>query len=347
VQTNSSKPTYSHYTFNFTATDTLSNFEPYYNATGGTPQHYFLFDSLKVVATGTITDSIRTYNTQIVDISDYYPFGAPMAGRTWSKGNSYRYGFNNQEKDDEIAGKGNINTAEYWEYDTRLGRRWNIDPVFKDNQSPYSAFDNCPILVSDVNGDDGNNPNQDKRVNFIVVPNKKERNDKDLSKSSRKALQQGYKSAKAAAKKNGYVLIEASTVAQVDRQIGKALKNGGKIGTLIFDGHGYYKSPGFQIGNKRVIRENGKFVTKNPYNTKTADNVQSQIESLGKYADRANVEPYTTEVGSLSKIHGFLIELYEGENYLTLYKRNQPTNAVNPNKVINFLTGAGHLSSYI
>ena len=40
----------------------------------------------------------------------------------------YRYGFQNQEKDDEIKGEGISYTAEYWEYDSRLGRRWNLDP---------------------------------------------------------------------------------------------------------------------------------------------------------------------------------------------------------------------------
>jgi hypothetical protein len=40
----------------------------------------------------------------------------------------YRFGFNGQEKVNEIAGVGNHNTAEFWEYDTRLGRRWNLDP---------------------------------------------------------------------------------------------------------------------------------------------------------------------------------------------------------------------------
>jgi hypothetical protein len=40
-------------------------------------------------------------------------------------GRVYRYGFNGQEKSDEIAGEGNHNTAEFWEYDTRTGRRWN------------------------------------------------------------------------------------------------------------------------------------------------------------------------------------------------------------------------------
>ena len=55
--------------------------------------------------------------------------------------------------------------------------------------------------------------------------------------------------------------------------------------------------------------------------------------------DRANVVNYTKEAGSLSKIFGFLIEMSNGADYLTIYKRNQPTNAVNPKTSINFLTG--------
>ena len=43
----------------------------------------------------------------------------------------YQYGFIGQEKDDEVSGAGNINAAEFWQYDTRLGRSWNVDPIFK------------------------------------------------------------------------------------------------------------------------------------------------------------------------------------------------------------------------
>jgi hypothetical protein len=67
----------------------------------------------------------------------------------------YRFGFNGQEKVDEIAGAGNHTTAEFWEYDTRLGRRWNRDPVVKPWESSYACFANNPIWYSDVNGDDG------------------------------------------------------------------------------------------------------------------------------------------------------------------------------------------------
>jgi hypothetical protein len=93
------------------------------------------------------------YYPQVISSQDYYPFGAPMKERTFSSA-GYRYGFNGQEKSDEIAGAGNHNTAEYWEYDTRLGRRWNLDPFRKPWQSDYSALSNSPIWRVDPDGDD-------------------------------------------------------------------------------------------------------------------------------------------------------------------------------------------------
>lgn len=63
-----------------------------------------------------------------------------------------RYGLNGQEKDGEIAE--GIYTADYWEYDSKLGRRWNVDPVVKPNESPYATFANNPIWFIDVTGAD-------------------------------------------------------------------------------------------------------------------------------------------------------------------------------------------------
>jgi len=65
---------------------------------------------------------------------------------------NYRFGFNTQEKVDEISGLGNHNTALFWEYDTRLGRRWNLDPVIKPWISHYSTLSGNPILNIDPLG---------------------------------------------------------------------------------------------------------------------------------------------------------------------------------------------------
>ena len=63
------------------------------------------------------------------------------------------YSFNNQEHDDEIAGDGNSMTAEFWQYDARLGRRWNLDPITETDISHYACFANSPIYHYDLNGD--------------------------------------------------------------------------------------------------------------------------------------------------------------------------------------------------
>lgn len=67
---------------------------------------------------------------------------------------NYIYGFQGQEDDPEIKGKGNSYTAEFWQYDSRLGRRWNTDPVVKEYESPFACFGNNPILYIDPNGAD-------------------------------------------------------------------------------------------------------------------------------------------------------------------------------------------------
>jgi len=64
----------------------------------------------------------------------------------------YRYGFGGQEQDNELYGHGNSYTAEFWQYDTRLGRRWNVDPVRVAWESGYAVFRNSPLLFSDPSG---------------------------------------------------------------------------------------------------------------------------------------------------------------------------------------------------
>lgn len=85
------------------------------------------------------------------DITAYklYPFGSPLPTRTFQS-EDYRYGFNSQEKVDEISGTGNHNTAEFGELDTRLGRRWNLDPKPNPSSSNYSVFANSPIWIMDA-----------------------------------------------------------------------------------------------------------------------------------------------------------------------------------------------------
>lgn len=66
---------------------------------------------------------------------------------------NYVFGFNGQEQDNEISGTGNSYTAEFWQYNPRLGRRWNIDPVDKPWESSYACFANNPLYFIDPKGD--------------------------------------------------------------------------------------------------------------------------------------------------------------------------------------------------
>ena len=68
--------------------------------------------------------------------------------------NSYRYGFQGQEKDDEIKGAGNSLNYTFRMHDPRVGRFFATDPLEKvfTDISPYSFSANNPILFIDNYG---------------------------------------------------------------------------------------------------------------------------------------------------------------------------------------------------
>ena len=56
----------------------------------------------------------------------------------WSQDTGvYRFGFQNQEKDDEVKGMGNSVNFRYRMHDPRLGRFLSVDPIFADY--PYNS----------------------------------------------------------------------------------------------------------------------------------------------------------------------------------------------------------------
>jgi len=98
------------------------------------------------------TSTRNSHTSRHSGLSRYYPFGMQMQGREFAGGMGYRYGFGSQESDNEVSGRGNSYTAEFWQYDCRLGRRWNLDPVPQISLSDYSVNGNNPILNIDPNG---------------------------------------------------------------------------------------------------------------------------------------------------------------------------------------------------
>jgi RHS repeat-associated protein len=66
----------------------------------------------------------------------------------------YRYGFNGQEKDDEIKGTGNSLDFGARIYDSRLGRFLSLDPLMTKypSESPLSFVGNSPLIFIDPDG---------------------------------------------------------------------------------------------------------------------------------------------------------------------------------------------------
>lgn len=71
---------------------------------------------------------------------------------------SYRYGFNGKEKDDEIkGGEGDTYDYGFRMYDPRIGRFFSVDPLTAKfpSWSPYAYAFNNPILNIDLDGLEG------------------------------------------------------------------------------------------------------------------------------------------------------------------------------------------------
>ena len=67
---------------------------------------------------------------------------------------SYKYGFQGQEKDDEIKGEGNSLNYTFRMHDPRVGRFFAVDPLTKSYPyySPYQFAGNTPIAAIDLEG---------------------------------------------------------------------------------------------------------------------------------------------------------------------------------------------------
>ena len=67
-----------------------------------------------------------------------------LVPRRHQSGEEYRFGYQGQEKDDEVKGEGNSLNYEYRMHDPRVGRFFTVDPLFKNyaHNSPYAFSEN-------------------------------------------------------------------------------------------------------------------------------------------------------------------------------------------------------------
>ncbi|WP_370454315.1 RHS repeat domain-containing protein [Flavobacterium sp. LMO9] len=84
---------------------------------------------------------------------NYYAFGSLIPNRH-SSSNNYRYGFQGQEKDDELKGEGNSLNYTFRMHDPRVGRFFAVDPLTKSypHYTPYSFSGNRVIDAIELEG---------------------------------------------------------------------------------------------------------------------------------------------------------------------------------------------------
>lgn len=85
---------------------------------------------------------------------DYEPFGSLLPGRNYSS-DSYRFGFNGKENDNEVHGAtGTFQDYGMRAYDTRVGRFFSVDPIAAQFPmlTPYQFASNTPIWAIDLDG---------------------------------------------------------------------------------------------------------------------------------------------------------------------------------------------------
>jgi hypothetical protein len=129
----------------------------------------------------------------VVSATDYYPFGLEMVGRTYIS-HAYSFSFNTQMKSPEIL-PGHT-TAMYWEYDARIGRRWELDPKTFIGWSGYVCLGDSPIGFNDILGDKWKNTADVAKAEDLTTKLKDVReiknNDKNrLQKKMDRALRKG------------------------------------------------------------------------------------------------------------------------------------------------------------
>ncbi len=103
---------------------------------------------------GSASNSEVDFSEGLILLFKYYPYGMLMPGRFGEAASGYRYGFQGQEKDDEIKGKGNSVNYKYRMHDPRLGRFFAVDPLTSKypHYTPYSFSGNKVIHAIELEG---------------------------------------------------------------------------------------------------------------------------------------------------------------------------------------------------
>ena len=105
------------------------------------------------IPNGAIGGQVNYFTADVMNSTDYYPFGEAINSRKSSVG-SYRFAYNGKEHDDETYGDKNEYDYGKRMYDPRLGKFMSVDPMIKSYpwNAPYTYAENDVIRSGDLDG---------------------------------------------------------------------------------------------------------------------------------------------------------------------------------------------------
>jgi hypothetical protein len=239
--------------------------------------------------------------------NDMYPYGMPMSTRTFAAPSFYRFGFNTQEKSIELNSGGNLTTALFWEYDSRTGRRWNLDPKPQISISDYGVNGLNPIIMFDPMGDKFKISTKDKKAQEDVNSIVKSRNRKFIKIDPQ----------------TGEVSLDFKGLS--DKKIQRRLRKDKGLSTISelstakkADGSDYNFFYGTE-GATGIVPENPQvqgnlnnyFVNISDLNTKNSPNSEGFYDARG-FALNASIQPFSNKSSGKTKDD---YGLKPGDNY--------------------------------
>ena len=99
--------------------------------------------------------NLLSFNADVLSYNDYYPFGMLIPNRhSPDLSRNYRYGFQGQEMDNELKGRGNSLNYTFRMHDPRVGRFFATDPLEKEYPwyTPYQFSGNKVIQAKELEG---------------------------------------------------------------------------------------------------------------------------------------------------------------------------------------------------
>ena len=143
---------------NYSSEPVNSNIFNYYNIAGDKRYELsnHLGDVVSVINDKKLPANLETisyFYPDVLSYNDYYPFGMLVPNRYGSSEN-YRYGYQGQEKDDELKGEGNSINYTFRMHDPRVGRFFAVDPLAKSYpwNSSYAFGENRVIDGVELEG---------------------------------------------------------------------------------------------------------------------------------------------------------------------------------------------------